>query len=1205
MQPNHPSHRYVILDEKPYIWATKIVFIVCLLSQQVFSDLFHISIPSCETEQDNEGYYICYKVIMKTQFSSVEIKRRYRHFRIMHQDLVQLVGVQLPRLPNNRTTGTAADGGSYDHTRLSLQQYLVLLASIPKVWKFSPFIDFMDCRHPFLSLQIYVATLADDVANLRQENMALFSLNRNMQQSLHSATDAIKTLQGQVSNLLEDRHRHGGSHHDHQEQSRTLPVGYAGVTRLPNQSHSPRDNNFRSFSNSIDSNTPYPSHHSMMPSTTQVDSPSWSPSNHDIYRKFDSGSSHTGTPTQGYSSRNDVLPIQTSLSSKSSRDEDCPTYKPLSRSEDNSEGPKSGGYNKVSSPAGTKKNKSPPGNSLASRQQERKVGSAVKPSRDSQYGSAFLHPDVIKEFILDPALLDASSELVQMVLPNMEQLLYRYNIEKYIAKLVRKSLGAQLFQTGFSALRCFLPDDAITLSVYLCRGLEHSWYIRLNEKLSRMSTGGTVTTENDETEGDIDGATNIECNSPLESPPLSPSKTSPKNQELISNSNGVPLTVEPPQHSLSSYPIKNVAVIRDDIESILQCVVGVTTVDIRANVKADLCFPAFIEEIDACIGRNHLFKKSLSLVRAWWVYESPKYADDLFNPDIIPKVAICIMVCALFNIHADSISGPMHVLLLFLAEFSDFDWNLYDLTVFGRVKRDLLEPQSFTSFVARHGHVFSANIIRKYQNILHGSSRAMEDYQTTTSHESDLDVFTLFERVGNDKASSTPKDSTHNSEIRIYHPLDPKENVISANLLPSNVETFEKIMQGAASRMNNILQRSSRLECDLAEELRDFFTVTFNRFGSGWRPDTLNNQTDSQGTDGYMSYLAGSTEEEGAGGVTTASKKAGNNPFGGNDTSDQEFNEELGPDPLLIQVDVLTDRIRHCNFLLEAEVTEPVLQRMSKDILQERGSLPVGEIGKMLQEITGISTLSAYLKEKYGGLKKFLEQFEDDFVISVDHPFNPHVFLRNALTREDIATIAGGTIPMHLSSKANKRRLSRRKRLSSQSSSVSDRSSPSPYHVTIERSQSASFYEPSSSHSRGSLRRQHSFGHSTKGVTSTSNSFYGNADANRSYSPPPQGQYVSTNNHHQHFPSNHGDRQRSYQTNDGWRDRHSVSADRDDYYTTHMHQKSAPSQYHLYARNNSNSADYLDENSMRRSAPRNWPQPGYIPHDANYRGGRI
>jgi hypothetical protein len=66
---------------------------------------------------------------------------------------------------------------------------------------------------------------------------------------------------------------------------------------------------------------------------------------------------------------------------------------------------------------------------------------------------------------------------------------------------------------------------------------------------------------------------------------------------------------------------------------------------------------------------------------------------------------------------------------------------------------------------------------------------------------------------------------------------------------------------------------------------------------------------------------------------------------------------------------------------LFSQVSEATLQALSKDILVERGPLPVGEIGKMLQEITGISTLSAYLKDKYGGLKKFLENFPDEFVI--------------------------------------------------------------------------------------------------------------------------------------------------------------------------------------------------------------------------------
>ena len=73
--------------------------------------------------------------------------------------------------------------------------------------------------------------------------------------------------------------------------------------------------------------------------------------------------------------------------------------------------------------------------------------------------------------------------------------------------------------------------------------------------------------------------------------------------------------------------------------------------------------------------------------------------------------------------------------------------------------------------------------------------------------------------------------------------------------------------------------------------------------------------------------------------------------------------------------------------------------------------MPVGEIGKMLQDSTGITTLSTSLKLKFGGLKKFLEKYPDDFVIGVNHPFNPHVYLKETLSAEDVHAISKGEIP--------------------------------------------------------------------------------------------------------------------------------------------------------------------------------------------------
>lgn len=58
-----------------------------------------------------------------------------------------------------------------------------------------------------------------------------------------------------------------------------------------------------------------------------------------------------------------------------------------------------------------------------------------------------------------------------------------------------------------------------------------------------------------------------------------------------------------------------------------------------------------------------------------------------------------------------------------------------------------------------------------------------------------------------------------------------------------------------------------------------------------------------------------------------------------------------------------------------------MLKTLALDILSNKGPLPVGEIGKMLQEAIKVPSLSSILREYFGGLKKFLEKYSDDFLI--------------------------------------------------------------------------------------------------------------------------------------------------------------------------------------------------------------------------------
>jgi len=99
-------------------------------------------------------------------------------------------------------------------------------------------------------------------------------------------------------------------------------------------------------------------------------------------------------------------------------------------------------------------------------------------------------------------------------------------------------------------------------------------------------------------------------------------------------------------------------------------------------------------------------------------------------------------------------------------------------------------------------------------------------------------------------------------------------------------------------------------------------------------------------------------------------------------------------------------------FYLDSDVTDAALLMLTREVLLTRGPLPVGEVGKHLGEATSNGNLSAALKEKFGGLKKFLERHAGEFLLGADHPFNPHVYLRVLLAPEECHRAATSGTPL-------------------------------------------------------------------------------------------------------------------------------------------------------------------------------------------------
>lgn len=112
--------------------------------------------------------------------------------------------------------------------------------------------------------------------------------------------------------------------------------------------------------------------------------------------------------------------------------------------------------------------------------------------------------------------------------------------------------------------------------------------------------------------------------------------------------------------------------------------------------------------------------------------------------------------------------------------------------------------------------------------------------------------------------------------------------------------------------------------------------------------------------------------------------------------------------------------IQYCHFLLESVLTEAALITVLTEILLEKGPLPVGELGKILTELTSNASISGKLKETFGGLKKFVERVEEHFIVSHDHPFNPHVILKSTLSPSHMEMIQRGVFPLQSIVKSKK-----------------------------------------------------------------------------------------------------------------------------------------------------------------------------------------
>lgn len=131
----------------------------------------------------------------------------------------------------------------------------------------------------------------------------------------------------------------------------------------------------------------------------------------------------------------------------------------------------------------------------------------------------------------------------------------------------------------------------------------------------------------------------------------------------------------------SSFDIEDCQIIQAEVK-LVKCIISGLVVDISFNALGGLCAVAFLEWFDNTIGRSHLLKRSIVLVKAWCYYESRLLGA---HHGLLSSYALETMVLFVINVYGSDLASPLEVFHRFLQVFAEFDFENYCLSMLGPI----------------------------------------------------------------------------------------------------------------------------------------------------------------------------------------------------------------------------------------------------------------------------------------------------------------------------------------------------------------------------------------------------------------------------------------------------------------------------------------------------------------------------------------
>ncbi|KAL1830339.1 hypothetical protein ACET3Z_008751 [Daucus carota] len=339
---------------------------------------------------------------------------------------------------------------------------------------------------------------------------------------------------------------------------------------------------------------------------------------------------------------------------------------------------------------------------------------------------------------------ERTAELISRIQPNQPSEQRRNAVADYVQRLIMKCFPCQVFTFGSVPLKTYLPDGDIDLTTFTNnQNLKDTWATQVRDML--------------ESEEKDDNA---------------------------------------------EFRVKEVQYIQAEVK-IIKCLVENIVVDISFNQVGGLCTLCFLEEVDHLINQNHLFKRSIILIKAWCYYESRILGA---HHGLISTYALETLVLYIFHVFNNSFAGPLEVLYRFLEFFSNFDWDNFCVSLWG--------PVSISSLPD-----VTAETPRKDGGELLLSKLFLDACSS---------VYAVF--PGGQDNQGQPFISKY---FNVIDPLRVNNN-LGRSVSKGNFYRIRSAFALGAKKLARLLECPSE---SIVLELNQFFMNTWERHGSGIRPD--------------------------------------------------------------------------------------------------------------------------------------------------------------------------------------------------------------------------------------------------------------------------------------------------------------------------------------------------------------------------------